>query len=131
VGPGDGPTIRMTGYSPAPAPAAFSNSSRPTLPGDSCWAATPEPKTTAAKNGLPRTSAAGRRQSTASVKSCRSLQATLGASWMRDGAWLARPRAVWRRRGDGRRKTVPKHRALIEPRDHGPRVTERNRYPHQ
>src|SRR5208337_2826936 len=46
---------------PAAVAAAFSNSSRPVSPGDRRCAAIPEPITTAARNPLPRNSAASRR----------------------------------------------------------------------
>src|SRR5579863_4796075 len=49
--------MRMTAKSPAAVAAAFSRSSRPMFPGDSCLAAIPEPITTAAKKALPRNSA--------------------------------------------------------------------------
>ena len=52
--------------SPAAVAAAFSNSSSPTLPGESCWAAMPEPMTTAARKALPSNSASSRRHSAAS-----------------------------------------------------------------
>ena len=48
---------------PAAVAAAFSNSSRPTCPGDSRWAAIPDPITRAARNALPRNSAVSRRHS--------------------------------------------------------------------
>ena len=51
----------MMAKSPAAVAAAFSNSSRPTSPGESCWAAMPEPMTTAARKALPRNSATRRR----------------------------------------------------------------------
>src|SRR6185312_8425936 len=41
----------------------FSTSSSPVWPGESCWAAIPEPITTAARNALPRNSAVSRRHS--------------------------------------------------------------------
>ena len=43
----------MIANSPAPVAAAFSNSSRPTSPGESVWAAIPEPITRAARNAEP------------------------------------------------------------------------------
>ena len=51
----------MIANSPAAVAAAFSSSSSPVLPGDSRWAAIPEPITTAARNPLPRNSAVTRR----------------------------------------------------------------------
>ena len=51
--PDTGPNIRMIANSPAAVAAAFSNSSSPVSPGDSRWAAMPEPITTAARNALP------------------------------------------------------------------------------
>src|SRR5271166_126303 len=51
----------MIANSPAAVAAAFSNSSRPVSPGDRRCAAIPEPITTAARNPLPRNSAASRR----------------------------------------------------------------------
>jgi len=51
----------MIAYSPAAVAAAFSSSARPVWPGESCWAAIPEPITTAARNALPRNSAVSRR----------------------------------------------------------------------
>ena len=51
----------MIANSPAAVAAAFSSSSSPVFPGDSRWAAMPEPTTTAARNPLPRNSAATRR----------------------------------------------------------------------
>src|SRR5271156_1038416 len=47
----------MMAYSPAAVARAFSRSWRPTLPGDSSWAAIPDPTTTAARNALPISSA--------------------------------------------------------------------------
>jgi hypothetical protein len=53
----------MIANSPAAVAAAFSSSSSPVWPGDSRWAAIPEPITTAARNALPRNSAVSRRHS--------------------------------------------------------------------
>src|SRR6201993_2144596 len=53
----------MTPNSRAAAPAAFSTNSRPVWPGESRWAAMPDPITTAARNALPRNSAVSRRHS--------------------------------------------------------------------
>ncbi len=52
-----GPNIKMMANRPVAVAAAFSNSSSPTAPGESCWAAIPEPMTTAARKALPRNSA--------------------------------------------------------------------------
>src|ERR1700678_4140747 len=54
----------MMAYSPAAVAKAFSRSWRPTLPGDSSWAATPDPTTTAARKALPSSSASRHLQST-------------------------------------------------------------------
>ena len=61
--PETGPNIKMIANSPAAVAAAFSSSSSPVWPGDSRCAAIPEPITTAARNALPRNSAASRRHS--------------------------------------------------------------------
>src|SRR5690348_14735350 len=53
----------MITYSPAAVAAAFSSSSSPVCPGDSRWAAIPDPITSAARNALPRNSASRRRHS--------------------------------------------------------------------
>src|SRR6185437_12033400 len=53
----------MITYSPAAVAAAFSSSSSPVCPGDSRWAAIPDPITSAARNALPRNSASRRRRS--------------------------------------------------------------------
>src|ERR1700722_11602427 len=53
----------MMAKSPAAVAAAFSSSSGPVCPGDSRWAAIPEPITTAASNPLPSNSARSRRHS--------------------------------------------------------------------
>ena len=60
--PDTGPNIKMIANSPAAVAAEFSSSCRPVSPGDSCWAAIPEPITIAARNALPRNSAASRRR---------------------------------------------------------------------
>src|SRR5664280_1971414 len=59
------PKIRMSANRPAPVTSAFCNRSRPVSPGGSCWAAIPEPITTAARSALPRNSATRRRHSAA------------------------------------------------------------------
>jgi hypothetical protein len=59
--PDTGPNIKMIANSPAAVAAEFSSSCRPVFPGDSCCAAIPEPITIAARNALPRNSAASRR----------------------------------------------------------------------
>ena len=59
--PETGPNIKMTANSPAAVAAEFSSSSSPVSPGDRRWAAIPEPMTIAARNALPRNSAASRR----------------------------------------------------------------------
>ena len=59
--PDTGPNIKMIANSPAAVAAEFSSSSRPVSDGDSCCAAIPEPITIAARNALPRNSAASRR----------------------------------------------------------------------
>ena len=64
--PDTGPNIKMMAKSPAAVAAAFSNSSSPTLPGESCCAAMPEPMTMAARKALPSSSASKRRHSAAS-----------------------------------------------------------------
>ncbi len=53
--PETGPNIKMIANNPAAVAAAFSSSSSPVCPGDSRWAAIPEPITTAARNALPGT----------------------------------------------------------------------------
>src|SRR5689334_24575451 len=53
----------MIANSPAAVAAAFSASSSPIWPGDSRWAAIPDPITSAARNALPRNSASRRRGS--------------------------------------------------------------------
>src|SRR5690242_20664065 len=53
----------MIAKSPAAVAAAFTSNSRPIWPGDSRWAAIPDPITSAARNALPRNSAASRRHS--------------------------------------------------------------------
>ena len=65
--PDTGPNIKMIVYSPAAVAAAFSSNSSPTLPGDSVWAAMPEPITTAARNALPSSSASSRRHNATSL----------------------------------------------------------------
>jgi hypothetical protein len=44
----------MIANKPAAVAAAFSNSSRPMSPGESVWAAIPEPMTTAARKAEPQ-----------------------------------------------------------------------------
>ena len=61
--PDTGPNIEMMANSPAAVAAAFSSNSSPVCPGDSRWAAIPEPTTTAARNPLPSNSASSRRHS--------------------------------------------------------------------
>jgi hypothetical protein len=61
--PETGPNIKMIANSPAAVAAAFSTSCSPVWPGDSRCAAIPDPITTAARNALPRNSAARRRHS--------------------------------------------------------------------
>jgi len=61
--PETGPNIKMIANKPAAVAAAFSSSASPVWPGDSRWAAMPEPITTAARNALPRNSAVSRRHS--------------------------------------------------------------------
>ena len=56
--PETGPNIKMIANSPAAVAAAFSSSSSPVSHGDSRCAAIPDPITTAARNALPRNSAA-------------------------------------------------------------------------
>src|SRR6516164_9800769 len=73
--PETGPNIKMMAKSPAAVAAAFSNSCRPVLPGESCWAAMPEPMTTAARNALPKNSASRRRQMWTLVTSCQQQDA--------------------------------------------------------
>src|SRR5579875_1882991 len=58
-----GPNIKMMANSPDPVATAFSSNSSPGSPGESCWAAIPEPITTAARNALPSPSASNRRHS--------------------------------------------------------------------
>ena len=53
--------MRMIANSPAAVAAAFSSSARPVSDGDRRCAAIPEPITIAARNALPRNSAASRR----------------------------------------------------------------------
>src|ERR1700757_1196547 len=53
--------MRMIANRHAAVAAAFSNSCKPTLPGESCWAAIPEPITIAARNADPMSSATRRR----------------------------------------------------------------------
>ena len=57
----------MIANSPAAVAAAFSSSSSPVSPGDSRWAAMPEPITIAARNALPSSSASSRRHSATSL----------------------------------------------------------------
>jgi len=59
--PETGPNIKMIANSPAAVAAEFSSSCRPVSDGDSRWAAMPDPITIAARNALPRNSAASRR----------------------------------------------------------------------
>ena len=65
--PDTGPNIKMIANSPAAVAAAFSSSSSPVSPGDRRCAAIPEPTTTAARNPLPRNSAASRRHNVTGV----------------------------------------------------------------
>ena len=58
--PDTGPNIKMIANSPAAVAAEFSSSSSPVSDGDSRCAAMPEPITIAARNALPRNSAASR-----------------------------------------------------------------------
>src|ERR1700722_19186831 len=60
--PDTGPTMRIKANSPAPVAAAFSRSSRPVFPGESRWAAIPDPTTTAVRKAEPTNSPARRRQ---------------------------------------------------------------------
>jgi hypothetical protein len=59
--PETAPNIRMMVKRAAAVAAAFSNSWRPMSPGESCWAAIPEPITAAARKAEPRNSASRRR----------------------------------------------------------------------
>src|ERR1700722_18083183 len=60
--PDTGPTIRISANSPAAVAAAFSSSSRPVFPGESRWAAIPDPMTIAARKAEPTHSPVRRRQ---------------------------------------------------------------------
>ena len=64
--PDTGPNIKMMAKSPAAVAAAFSKSSSPVFPGESCWAAMPDPMTSAARKALPTNSAKSRRHRTTS-----------------------------------------------------------------
>src|SRR5579863_370689 len=68
--PDTGPNIKMMAKSPAAVAEAFSKSSSPMSEGDRCWAAMPEPMTTAARKAEPRNSALRRRQSGCSTMRC-------------------------------------------------------------
>ena len=80
MAPDTGPNIKMIANSPAAVAAAFSSNSRPVAPGDSRWAAIPEPITIAARNALPRNSASSRRHSAAwfPAGSCRRTRGPWG-----------------------------------------------------
>src|SRR6476646_9314288 len=79
------PTARMIATSPAAVAAAFSNSCSPTSPGDSRWAAMPEPTTTATSSMVPRNSARARRGSGASIRSSRGERIAQGGQPLRHG----------------------------------------------
>ena len=59
--PDTGPNIRISTPSPNTVASEFCSSCRPTSVGDSCWAAMPEPMTTATSSPVPRNSASSRR----------------------------------------------------------------------
>src|SRR3954453_13425374 len=59
--PDTGPNSRMSTPSPNTVVTEFCSSSSPVLPGESCWAAMPEPMTTATSRPVPRNSASSRR----------------------------------------------------------------------
>jgi hypothetical protein len=58
--PETGPNMGMIANGPAAVAAAIFTSSKPMSPGESCWAAVPEPMTIAPGNGDPRNSASRR-----------------------------------------------------------------------
>src|SRR5580693_1151758 len=113
--PDTGPNIAMMANSPAAVAAAFSSSSSPVSPGDSRWAAIPEPITTAARNPLPSNSASSRRHSVIGARAIR--------SWV---TWVTTP-ARSGAAGTGLRPVVltPEGRAVGEDRVDLPSLTVR------
>jgi hypothetical protein len=65
--PDTGPNSRISTPSPNTVVSEFCSSCTPTSVGDSCWAAMPEPMTTATSSPVPRHSASNRRGSGATV----------------------------------------------------------------
>ena len=63
IGPGHRPEHQDDGEQAGRGGAEFSSNSRPVSPGDSFWAAIPEPITIAARKALPRNSGVSRRHS--------------------------------------------------------------------
>ena len=61
--PETGPNIRISTANPNTVAVLFSSSCNPVLPGDSCWAAIPDPTTTLTSRPVPMTSASNRRGS--------------------------------------------------------------------
>ena len=80
--PDTGPNSRISTVSPRTVAVLFSSSCRPTSFGDSCWAAIPDPTTTATSRAVPRNSASSR-------ATARSAAGGLG-----HGAILTRPTTV-------------------------------------
>src|SRR3984957_8379596 len=83
--PDTGPTMRIRAKSPVAVAAAFSSSSRPVLPGESRWAAMPDPTTTAARNAEPMNSAVRRRQRAFSDMGVRRVGVPTGSQQHADG----------------------------------------------
>src|SRR6476469_9150135 len=61
--PGTGPNIRINTANPNTVAVLFSSSCNPVLPGESCWAAIPDPTTTVTSRPVPTASASNRRGS--------------------------------------------------------------------